>query len=262
MNPPDHTATLRLDGRVAIVSGGTTGIGEAIVRRFTAEGATVAFCARNQMRGRRLENELRSSGADAEFAVCDVGSAPDVTAWVEGVVERRGRLDAVVTCAAVAPAGALEHIALDEWEEMLRINVTGTFLVCKAAIPYLRVGGGGSIVTLGSTASYIGLPGAVAYGVTKSAALSLAKGLALELATDGIRVNALCPGATLTPATETWLASLPDAEAARASLEGGHPIGRMATPGEQAAAAAFLVSDDASFMTGAGLLVDGGYTAR
>jgi NAD(P)-dependent dehydrogenase (short-subunit alcohol dehydrogenase family) len=252
----------RLHGRVAIVSGGTTGIGEAVVRRFSDEGAVVAFCAREPVRGERLESELRAAGRDAEFAVCDVGSASDVTAWVDGVAGRRGRLDAVVTCAGIAPAGPLETMALDDWEEMLRTNVTGTFLVCKAAVPHLRAAGGGAIVTLGSTASYIGLPGAVGYGVTKAAALSLARGLALEVAQDGIRVNSLCPGATLTPATESWLAGLPDPEGVRATLEGGHPLGRMATPAEQAAAAAFLVSDDASFMTGAGLLNDGGYTAR
>ena len=252
----------RLRSRITIVSGGTTGIGEAVVRRFADEGAVVAFCAREPTRGAQLQSDLRAAGHDAEFTACDVGSASDVTAWVDGVAARRGRLDAVVTCAGIAPAGPLEGMALEEWEEMLRINVTGTFLVCKAAIPHLRAAGGGAMVTLGSTASYIGLPGAVGYGVTKAAALSLAKGLALEVAKDGIRVNALCPGATLTPATESWLAGLADPEGVRASLEGGHPIGRMATPAEQAAAAAFLVSDDASFMTGAGLLNDGGYTAR
>lgn len=252
----------RLVGRVALVSGGTTGIGRAVVRRFVAEGAAVAFCARTPPPGELLESELRADGADAEFAVCDVSSASEVAAWVDGVAGRRGQLDAVVTCAGVAPAGPLEKMAVEEWEEMLRINVTGTFLVCQAAIPHLRAAGGGAIVTLGSTASYIGLPGAVAYGVTKAAALSIAKGLALELAQDGIRVNALCPGATLTPATETWLAGLPDPDGTRAVLEAGHPIGRMGTPEEQAAAAAFLVSEDASFVTGSGMLVDGGYTAR
>jgi NAD(P)-dependent dehydrogenase (short-subunit alcohol dehydrogenase family) len=261
MNESNHRSQ-RLVGRVALVSGGTTGIGRAVVRRFAAEGALVAFCARTSEPGEALVRELRAAGGDAEFAVCDVSSPSEVKAWVDEVAQRRERLDAVVTCAGIAPAGALEHMPVQEWVEMLGVNVTGTFLVCQASIPHLRASGGGAIVTLGSTASYIGLPGAVGYGVTKAAALSIAKGLALELAQDGIRVNALCPGATLTPATETWLAGLPDPAGTRAQLEAGHPIGRMATPEEQAAAALFLVSDDASFVTGSGMLVDGGYTAR
>jgi NAD(P)-dependent dehydrogenase (short-subunit alcohol dehydrogenase family) len=252
----------RLEGRVAVVSGGTSGIGEAIVRRLQIEGATVAFCGRDAMRGNALAQQLHAGGTPAEFTACDVSSKVAVAAWIDGIADRHGRLDAVVTCAGIAPAGPLESMQLDEWNELMQINVTGTFLVCQSAIPHLRASGGGSIVTLGSTASFIALPGAVAYGITKAAALSLAKGLALELASDGIRVNALCPGATLTPASEQWFASLPDPSGARAQLASAHPIGRMAWPHEIAAAAAFLLSDDASFVSGSGLLVDGAYTAR
>ncbi|MGH2938423.1 MAG: SDR family NAD(P)-dependent oxidoreductase [Solirubrobacterales bacterium] len=248
----------RLKDKVALVSGGASGIGEAIVRRLIDEGATVDFCARNAERGERLAAELGT----ATFTVCDVGDPPQVDAWVKSVGGKNGRIDCVVTCAAIAPAGPLEEMDVEVWEDLMRINLTGTFLVCRAAIPYLRKSDGGSIVTMGSTSSFVGLPGAVAYGVTKAASLSLAKGLALELAEDGIRVNALCPGATLTPAAEGWFASLPDPEGVRKGLESAHPLGRMSTTDEQAAAAAFLLSDEASFVTGSGLVADGGYTAQ
>jgi meso-butanediol dehydrogenase/(S,S)-butanediol dehydrogenase/diacetyl reductase len=250
-----------LDDTVAIVTGGSSGIGEAITRRFAGEGATVAFCGRDRARGESLEAELREAGGRVDFDVCDVGSA-EAAAWVNGVAERHGRIDIVVNNAGIAFAGPVETLALADWEAMLRVNVTGMLLVSQAAIPHLRAAGGGSIINLGSTASYIGLRGAVGYAVTKSAALGLAKGMALELAPDGIRVNALCPGTTMTPAHTKWLSDQPDAEAVHEALVAGHPIGRVSTAEEQANAALFLASSQASFITGHGLLVDGGYTAQ
>jgi NAD(P)-dependent dehydrogenase (short-subunit alcohol dehydrogenase family) len=182
---------------------------------------------------------------------------------VEREGARGGRIDVLVNNAGIACAGPLEELALDQWEAMMRINVTGAFVVTQAAIPFLRKSrAGGAIINLASTASYIGLRGAVGYGVTKAAVLGMTKGLALELAPDGIRVNALCPGTTRTPTNEAWLAEQPDPEAVRRAMEGAHPIGRVSEPAEQASVAVFLASEDASFVTGHGLLADGGYTAQ
>jgi NAD(P)-dependent dehydrogenase (short-subunit alcohol dehydrogenase family) len=178
------------------------------------------------------------------------------------IVDEHGGLDVLVANAGIAPGGPLIEMDSDDWRRVLDVNVTGTFFTARAAVPHLKQRPGSSIVVLGSTAAFIGLPGAVAYGVTKAAVVGLAKGLALELAEAGIRVNALCPGGTLTPATQQWLDALDRPEAALAQLRAGHPIGRLATPDEQAAAAAFLASSDASFVTGSAMLVDGGYTAR
>lgn len=257
-----ESATGRLQGKLAVVTGGTTGIGEAIVRRFAAEGAAVSFCARNSERGERLAGELQQTGVDVEFLACDAAEPEQVSAWIDGVAERHGHIDIVVNNAGIGPSGPLEKMALEDWETLMRINVTGMFLVCRAAIPHLRAAGGGSIINVSSICAYIGMSSLVPYGVTKAAALSMAKGLALELAGDRIRVNAVCPGTTLTPATASFIDGAADPDALQAALAAAHPIGRLGTAEEQAAAVAFLASQDASFITGHGLLVDGGYTAQ
>jgi NAD(P)-dependent dehydrogenase (short-subunit alcohol dehydrogenase family) len=193
---------------------------------------------------------------------CDVSSEQEVEAWIAGIVERAGGLDTVVNNAGIAPGGPFVEMTLAVWDEMLRINVTGAFLVSRAAIPHLIKRPGASIIMIGSTASFIGLANAVGYGMTKASLVGLAKGLAVELADTGVRVNALCPGGTMTPATEHWLGQLDDPQSVLDELEGNHPIGRLGTTDEQAAAAVFMASDAASFMTGSAMLVDGGYTAK
>lgn len=250
-----------LDGRVALVTGGTKGIGEAIVRRFAAEGARVAFCARHADEGEALEAALRADGLAVRFERADVGHEDEVRALVAGVIAAFGRLDIVVNAAGITAAGPLEATSLATWNAVIEANLTSQFLVCREVIPHLRAAGGGSIINLGSTYGTVGAAGSAAYAVTKAGAINLSKSLALELAPDGIRVNALCPGATATPMSLDWLAAQPDPEAANAALVGKHPLGRLATPDEQARAALFLASEAASFVTGHALLVDGGYTA-
>lgn len=252
---------MRLAQKIVLLTGGSRGIGEAITRLFAREGATVAFCGRDEARGERVAAEVTRTGGRAEFTPMDCSEEPAVEEWVRRVIDAHGRIDGVVNNAGIAPAGALEDLDLQTWNEVLRVNVTSMFLVNRAAIPHLRAAGGGAIVNLGSTFGVVGSAGAAVYAVTKAAAISLSKSLALELAPDGIRVNALCPGGTETPFTQAWLEQTGDPETERASLTARHPIGRLSTPQEQAAAALFLISDDASFVTGHALLVDGGYTA-
>lgn len=252
----------RLEGKVVLVTGGARGIGEAITKLFAAEGAHVQFCGRDEARGSALAAQVAADGHAAVFTRCDVTSEQEVSGWVNGVASREGRIDSVINNAGIAPSGPIETFSLADWQSILDTNITSMFLVTRAAIPHLRAAGGGTIVNLGSTFGVVGAGGSVAYAMSKAAAISVSKSLALELAPDHIRVNALCPGGTETPFLKGWFEATEDPQGTRAWLTDQHPMGRLGEPEEQARGALFLVSDDSSFVTGHALLVDGGYTAH
>lgn len=253
---------MKLDGRVALVTGGNRGIGEAIVRLFSEEGAKVVFCARRPELGEPIEQALRAEGRDVTFVAADVTDEDVVEKLVARTTDLYGGLNIVVNCAGIAPASPVEAMAASDWDELMSVNVRSMFLVSKHAIPHIRASGHGSIINLGSTFGVVGAAGSAGYAVTKAAAISFSKSLAVELAGDGIRVNALCPGGTNTEFLHEWFESTGDAAGTEAWLVAHHPLGRLATAPEQARAALFLASDDASFVTGHALLVDGGYTAQ
>lgn len=252
----------RLKGKRALVTGGNQGIGAAIVKRFAAEGAQVAFCGRRAEVGQALVDDLAKEGLEVHFFQADVSREDEIESLIGEVTSKLGGLDTVVNNAGVAPAGPVEELDAQTLRETMDINIGSMFLVTKHAIPHLRASDrGASIVNLGSTFGVVGAPGSALYAMTKAAAISLAKTLAAELAGDGIRVNALCPGATETPFLEQWAVDTGDREGTLQWLREHHPIGRLSTPDEQASGALFLASDDASFVTGLALMVDGGYTA-
>jgi NAD(P)-dependent dehydrogenase (short-subunit alcohol dehydrogenase family) len=253
--------TGRLTGRVALVTGGTRGIGESIVRLFAAEGAAVVFCGRRTADGQRLETDLATDGLVGTYLELDVSREDDANAVVRETVDRYGRLDILVNNAGITASGYVEELDVATWRDVMEHNVTSMFMVSRAAIPAMRASGGGSIINLGSTYGVVGAAGNSAYGVSKAAAINFSKHLALELAVDGIRVNALCPGATRTPMNVEWADAQPDPDEAQRLLAAKHPIGRLAAPDEQAKAALFLASDDSSYVTGATIMVDGGMTA-
>lgn len=245
----------RLEGRVAVVTGAGSGIGLATVRRFAAEGATVVCVDVDPEAGKAAADEV-----GGEFVACDVADEAAVRDLFDGVVERHGRVDIAFNNAGISPPedDSILVTGLDAWERVLRVNTTSVYLCCKYVIPHMQRQGKGSII---NTASFVALMGAatsqIAYTASKGGVLAMTRELGVQFAREGIRVNALCPGPIATPLLLELFAKDPERAARRLVHV---PMGRFGQPEEIAAAVAFLASDDASFMTAAQFVVDGGIT--
>jgi len=241
----------RLRDRVAVVTGGGSGIGLATSRRFAAEGATVVVVDVNAEAG---------NAAAEEVVACDVSDDEAVAALFDGVAARHGRVDIAFNNAGISPPDddSILVTGLDAWERVHRVNLTSVYLCCKHVLPHMQRQGKGSIV---NTASFVALMGAatsqIAYTASKGGVLALSRELGVQFAREGIRVNALCPGPVATPLLMELFAKDPERAARRLVHV---PMGRFAEPEEIAAAVAFLASDDASFITASAFLVDGGLT--
>jgi len=245
------------DSRVAIVTGAGQGIGEATVRAFVAAGACVVLVD-------VLEKELARVTADIDrpqrimSAVVDVSDRPAVDRLMDDVLSRFGRMDALVNSAGIRGLGTVANIDIDLWRRVHAVNLEGTLNTCQAfAQRVIEAGRPGAIVNLTSVAGLMGVPGRAAYVSTKHAVVGLTREMAMEVGRQGLRVNAIAPGMIRTAMTKTMLAEPADAERSAAI----HPLGRIGEPAEVAAAILFLCSDRASFVSGAILSVDGGYTA-
>jgi NAD(P)-dependent dehydrogenase (short-subunit alcohol dehydrogenase family) len=234
----------RLEGSVALVTGGASGLGAACAERFAAEGATVVTV------------DLAGT-ADHLVDVCDEAQMSDV---VDDVVARHGRLDVVVNSAGVAGGGPVHLLDMAEWERVIRVNLTGTFVVCKQALRPMLEQGSGSIINVASVEGIEGTEGGSTYNASKAGVVMLTKNLAIDYGRKGIRANCICPGFIQTPMLSSVLDS-PGMEIYRDRIRDEHKLGRFGRPDEIAGAALFLASDDASFVTGHALVVDGGYTA-
>jgi meso-butanediol dehydrogenase / (S,S)-butanediol dehydrogenase / diacetyl reductase len=247
-----------LKGKVVLVTGGGTGIGGAVARRFVNRGAQVVIVGR---RVDVVEQLAREIGALA--LQCDVGVAESVERTIARLVERCGGLDIVVNNAATVQIGNVEQLDDAAWSSVVEINVNGPMRVARAAIPHLRTRGGGSIVNVSSIGGLFAAKNSAAYGTTKAALLGLTRSLARDYGREGIRVNTLCPGWVDTPMVEPALRMIAGArgisiDAARLVLVEHNPIKRMADPDEIARCVEFLATDAASFVTGAVLIADGG----
>lgn len=248
----------RLEGKAAFVTGAGGGIGQAIARRFAAEGAAVMCTDLDAAAAERSAAVITSSGGRARAMRCDVARADEVRAAIDAAAREFVKLDTLVCTAATDdPLGNTVELDEADWNRALAVNVTGVFLACKYAIPRLMASGGGSIVIVASQLGQVVTPRRPAYVTSKAALIQLARSLALDHAKDRIRVNTVSPGAI---ETDRLLRRYGTFEAVRAALAPLHPIGRLGRPEEIANGALFLASDEASFMTGADLVIDGGYT--
>ncbi|GMK40507.1 short-chain dehydrogenase [Paenibacillus sp. CCS19] len=247
---------MRFEHKVAIVTGGASGIGEETTRLFAAEGAKVVIADFSE-RGETVAQELRDSGYEALFVRTDVTKESDVQALVQATVEKFGKIDILFANAGIANDAPGHQLTIDKWQRTVDINLTGVFLCDKYVIDQmLKQGTGGAIVNCGSIHSHVGKAGVTAYAAAKGGVKLLTQSLGIDYAKEGIRVNAICPGYIDTPLIAGRN------EAITQHLVGLHPMGRLGRPEEVAKAVLFLASDDASFITGANLLVDGGYTAQ
>jgi 3-oxoacyl-[acyl-carrier protein] reductase len=248
-----------LEGRVAVVTGASGGIGREIAAQFAAQGARVGVCDYERTSAERVVTELEAAGGNAPFAVAvDVRNAAAVEEAAEAVVGEAGRIDILVNCAGVREIGDAYELAAAEWENVIAVNLSGAFYWCQSAARRMRETGGGSIVNISSVGGLIGLSRRPAYTASKHGLIGLTKSLAHDLAADGIRVNAICPGLIRTPLTEQYFTD----ERFEQELAHVIPQGRVGTVGEVAQAALYLASDMASYVSGIALTVDGGWLAE
>jgi NAD(P)-dependent dehydrogenase (short-subunit alcohol dehydrogenase family) len=245
---------MRLANKIAIISGGGSGIGRAIALAFAREGARVAICGRDR---NKLDLVKEQIGTACMPIVGDVSISKQVDLAVRMVMQHFGQITTVVNNAGVLIAGTAESLTDDDWEHTFNVNVRGTWLLSRAALSHLRQSGGGSIINIGSVLSLAGARNRAAYAASKAAVLGLTRAMALDHAAENVRVNCICPGMVETEMIAPFNAD-PAARHLRLAL---HPLGRFGQPEDIAGLAVFLASDESAWVTGTAFPVDGGYTA-
>ena len=249
---------MKLANKVAIVTGSSKGIGLGIARVFSQEGARVTVVSRHEDEGRPVAQELGEQEGRAIFIQADVSNTESVQNMIETTVRTFGRLDVIINNAAYHISKNVEETSEEEWDFILNTNLRSTFLGCKYAIPHLRKTRG-NIINISSMVGLVGQPNAGAYSASKGGQIAMSRGMALDFARDGIRVNVICPGWIQTPLVEDWFSQQKDPAAARQYIYGQHPVGRIGTIEECGKAALFLAcAEDSSFITGITLNIDGG----
>ncbi len=249
---------MRLEGKVALISGGARGQGAVEAKVFAREGASVVIGDILDERGRQVESEIAESGGNATYVHLDVTSESEWNHAVSLAVDRYGGLDILVNNAGILIRAGVEDTTGEDWDRIMDINAKGVFLGTKAAIPAMRAAGGGSIINISSIAGLIGSPGSAAYSSTKGAVRILTKSTAVQYATEGIRCNSVHPGLIYTDMTRETL----DTPEGERNWRARVPLGRIGQSEDIANGVLFLASDESSYMTGSELVIDGGITAQ
>ncbi len=252
---------MRLKGKVALITGAASGIGQATAVLFAREGAQVGVIDVDEEGAQETVRRIAGAEGEAVFVRADVSVASEARAAADAVAGRYKRLDILFNNAGISHVGVLHEVPAEDWERVMAVNVRGVYLMSKYAVPYMIAQRGGCIINMSSAAALLGLSRRAAYSASKGAVLSLTRAMAVDYADAHIRVNALCPGTVYTPFVERYLKeSYRDPAAALEALKQRQLTGRLARPEEIAAAALYLATDDAAFMTGAPFIIDGGVT--
>jgi NAD(P)-dependent dehydrogenase (short-subunit alcohol dehydrogenase family) len=253
---------VRFEDRTVVVTGGARGIGAETAARFSREGARVAIVDRLAQAGEQTASALTAEGADVRFFAADVSRPQDVEGVVHEVVQTFAGIDVLVNNAAVTLPKSYEDTSPDEWDTVLAVNLRSAYLFLRAGTPYLKRAVGASVINVASFHARSTLERFGAYAASKAGLIGLTQSAALDLAPHGVRVNAVCPGIVETAMWQTWIDQVADADAATNEVLALQPLGRIGRPADVAGVIAFLASDDAAYVTGSALYVDGGVSAR
>ena len=252
----------RLDGKTALVTGAGSGIGEAIAHTLSRAGALVYVTDLNAESGTRVTDAIRRQGGKAEFAALDVSEEADCTRAADMIAAKHGALDILVNNAGIGHVGTIVTTSGADMDRLYRINVRGVFNVIKAFVGQMLARRAGVICNTASVAGVVGIRDRLAYATTKAAIIEMTKCIALDHASDGLRVNCVCPARVETPFVAARIREYPDPEAAYREMTSTQAIGRMGKPDEIAAAVLYLVSDEAAFVTGSARMIDGGWLTK
>jgi len=251
----------RLKGKVAVVTGGGTGIGRAIAQAFGREGAKVAVLGRRREALAAVVNEVTKAGGEARAVVCDVTQAKAIARAVEGVERALGHLNVLVNNAGVLSVSTVESISEEEWDRVIATNLKGPFLMAKAVLPAFRRAGGGSIINVGSVLGLVAMKDRAAYCASKGGVTLLTKAMAVDHAHENVRVNCICPAIVETELIKDLFSAKEEGGRLREARIATLPLGRLGQPTDIAELAVFLASDESAWITGTAIPVDGGLTA-
>lgn len=253
---------MRLPNKVAIITGGGSGMGRATAILFAKEGAKVAVVDINEEMGHESIDLVKKKGEEAVFIYADVTKTEQVKLMIAKVVEKFGKVDLLANFIGIWRHGTILDTDEDIWDRVINVDLRAVYLCCKYCIPEMIKGGGGTIINISSEAGLIVWKNQIAYNVAKSAVISLTKSIALDHASQNIRANVICPGTTETPMPLSWIAEQPDPQKARRSVEEVRPANRLGKPEEIAYGVLYLASDESPYATGAILSIDGGSTVK